>query len=235
MRRLLLASSVLALASGTAPVATAQVAPGTARYLTTVSVQGMELPMQTVKTTTARDGGGWRVVSATALPDFVGGGAIGDTMDVGADLRPVARRMASQTPMGTMRAVLDYTATRLTGTTTSGGPARTVDLDLSGEPVHTAQTVDLLLQTLPLSDGFATRLRLYNAESDAAVGEAALAVVGKETLAVPAGTFEAWKTTLTRDGQTQTFWVEAAAPHRLLRMQSALEGGQGTITQVFEN
>jgi hypothetical protein len=48
--------------------------------------------------------------------------------------------------------------------------------------------------------------------------EATLAVVGKERVAVPAGNFDAWKITYTGAPQPLTLWIEAAPPHRMVRI-----------------
>jgi hypothetical protein len=49
-----------------------------------------------------------------------------------------------------------------------------------------------------------------------------LRVAERGEVTVPAGTFDAYRVEMTGP-EAQTFWVEAAAPHRVLRIQA---GGQ---------
>jgi len=50
---------------------------------------------------------------------------------------------------------------------------------------------------------------------------AVISVVGEEEIVTPAGTFGAWKVSLTIGELQQTWWFEKAAPHKLLRMDSS--------------
>jgi predicted Zn-dependent peptidase len=48
-----------------------------------------------------------------------------------------------------------------------------------------------------------------------------LAVTGEESVVVPAGTFAAWKVDLTGGEQTTSFWIEKAAPYRVVKIAVA--------------
>ena len=51
--------------------------------------------------------------------------------------------------------------------------------------------------------------------------DAAITVVGEESLATPAGRFSAWKVSVKFGEVQQTWWFEKAAPHTLLKMESS--------------
>ena len=51
--------------------------------------------------------------------------------------------------------------------------------------------------------------------------ETTLSVAGTESVTVPAGTFQAYRVEVTGGPTPVTYWVEQAAPHRLLKLQPA--------------
>jgi hypothetical protein len=63
-----------------------------------------------------------------------------------------------------------------------------------------------LLRCLPLQEGFQRAFPVAKPES-ASVQDAKLAVVARERIMVPAGTFDCYKATLTLGNQTITYWI----------------------------
>ena len=75
----------------------------------------------------------------------------------------------------------------------------------------------MVLRNLPLGDGFSVPFNNAVA-SGAAQVQATLTVTGRETVSVPAGTFETYKVQLSfGGGQPQMVWYEVAAPHRMIQ------------------
>ena len=85
---------------------------------------------------------------------------------------------------------------------------------------------------IDLTEGYEGSFRNVSAATGA-VFTVDLEVQETEEVEVPAGTFEAWKIRVRTDTVTQYMWVEAAAPHRLVKarvyglqeVEYALTGG----------
>ncbi len=71
------------------------------------------------------------------------------------------------------------------------------------------------MRGIPLREGFEGSFTNVNARSS--VFSAEVAVEEMEEVEVPAGTFQAWKVRLETSTVTQLIWVEAEAPHRVIR------------------
>lgn len=82
--------------------------------------------------------------------------------------------------------------------------------------VYEDEALFWLIRGLPLTEGYATEyttastmtVRVFNVE---------VAVEGRETVTVPAGTFDAWNVRIKTSAATNRLWVEAAAPHRIVK------------------
>jgi hypothetical protein len=97
--------------------------------------------------------------------------------------------------------------------TAQGTKNATVNVDAS------ALDNDSLLMVLrgaPLADNFSSPFTLV-VSANATQVKAMLNVVGKESVTVPAGTFETYKVELSFGTQKQTIWYEAVSPHRLIQ------------------
>jgi len=119
------------------------------------------------------------------------------------------------------------------------GKKRTTDRDLP-EPTEESpdpgyyddESLLWLVRGIDLTEGYEGSFRNVSAATGA-VFTVDLEVQEKEEVEVPAGTFEAWKVRVRTDTVTQYMWVEAAAPHRLVKarvyglqeVEYALTGG----------
>ncbi len=78
-------------------------------------------------------------------------------------------------------------------------------------------SVLMALRAFPLADGYTTSFNTVVGASALQI-KSTLTVAGKETITVPAGTFETYKVTLGfGSGSDQITWYEVAAPHRLIQ------------------
>jgi hypothetical protein len=75
----------------------------------------------------------------------------------------------------------------------------------------------ILVPTLDFSEGLAVNFQTFDAKSGKPKSYA-LKVIGKETVTVPAGTFETWKTEITSDEVAQ-MWVTTAEPRKIVMMR----------------
>jgi hypothetical protein len=66
-----------------------------------------------------------------------------------------------------------------------------------------------ILRCLPLKEGFQITIPIFSSNSNDALIDAKIAVVAKEKITVPAGTFDCYKTILTRGNQSpsSTYWI----------------------------
>lgn len=75
----------------------------------------------------------------------------------------------------------------------------------------------MVLRAVPFAEGYSASINIVVATTALQV-PSTLTVAGKETVVVPAGSFEVYKVTLDfGSGAGQTVWYEVAAPHRLIQ------------------
>lgn len=128
--------------------------------------------------------------------------------------------------MGGMAGVTRVTVAsgKATGNSQQPGPGGMTSLVIDA-PVAAGVIGDgvdpLLIQTMDFSDGLTMTYQAFDGKTGKTKSYA-LKVVGKETVTVPAGTFEAWKIELTSD-DAATVWVTTADPKKLvmLRLENA--------------
>ena len=162
------------------------------------------------------DAQGFRIVETAVLP--------GQTQRAENRLDAVGRQvsMSRDITLGgsTFETRLAYANGRVTGTVTVPTPQgpQTVKADTTIAPGTIDESaVTALVGSMPWSDGIRRTLSVYVGAAGRTF-EATLAVVGKERVAVPAGNFDAWKITYTGAPQPLTVWIEAAPPHRTIRI-----------------
>ncbi len=80
--------------------------------------------------------------------------------------------------------------------------------------------ITALLPAMKFSAGAKIPVTVFQSGKGAAI-TVTLSVVGEEAVKVPAGTFPAWKVEMAGGEQPGTFYVEKAAPHRLLKLAVA--------------
>jgi hypothetical protein len=124
--------------------------------------------------------------------------------------------------MGGMAGVTRVTIANGKATGTSqqptGGGMQSLVIDAPVAPGVIGDGVDpLLIQTMDFSDGLSMTYQAFDGKSGKTKSYA-LKVAGKETVTVPAGTFESWKIQLTSD-DAATIWVSTAEPKKLLMLR----------------
>jgi hypothetical protein len=90
--------------------------------------------------------------------------------------------------------------------------------------VRTQATLVMLVRALPLAEGYATRLNIFNP----IVGRherVTLTVADREDVTVPAGTFESWRIELESPDSETAVWVAVAAPAQVVKFTESRNGG----------
>jgi hypothetical protein len=106
---------------------------------------------------------------------------------------------------------------RATGTAQSPGRTAVQTMPINAELPNGAFAFGMeyvLLPTLDLSEGFSMTCLTYD-PTTGATESCTVKVAGKETVTVPAGTYEAWKVTYTTH-HTFTMFITTAEPRKLL-------------------
>ena len=128
----------------------------------------------------------------------------------------------SNQSMGPMSAIGRVTIAngKATGTVQQPGPGgvQTVPVDVAIPAGTILDGADaLLIPTIDFSDGLSVSFKTFDGKSGK-TKDYTLKVVGKESVTVPAGTFEAWKTEVTSD-ETAQIWVSTAEPRKILMLR----------------
>lgn len=148
---------------------------------------------------------------------------------VTADLSPVSATMeATMGPLSLARD-LEYDGRRVTGRATvpdmsgqggrSGGPSTrqvSVDTTLSEGTLDGNMNLAAVLGS-PLSDGFEMQVPVFS--PGRGVNSLSVRVTGRETVEVPAGSFETWAVEVRGPQQTATVHVTREAPHLMVKQE----------------
>ena len=234
---LLLAGPAAAQDAPAASYDAARIAPHTTRATAALSVMGQTIEMTSTRTV-RREADGWRVVDVTQLPSAAGGGTVADTsfLDAAA-FHTRWRRLRAETPMGAQTLRADFTDSTVTGTMT--GPAGPLPLAATHDGPVLGGALDLAVAAMPLADGYAATVRVFDPQFGAGVRPFRVAVAERETVAVPAGTFTTFRVDVTPlDGNatgTLTLWIDEASPHVTVKSEARLPDamGGGLITTAL--
>jgi len=203
----------------------ARLAPETATYRAVMQVMGQEITLEQRRTVEAADAGGraaWRITSEAELM----GQPIRDVFYVDrATLRPLSRSIQQ----GPQAFELTYGDDAVT---VEAGGSQVVRAEHDGVAADGA-AFEVGLGTLPLAEGYAARLAIFDM-MQGGVKQSTLTVIGRETVTVPAGTFETFVVEVQpSDGSAAAVsYVSAAAPHVVVKQVSPLPAqmGGGTVT-----
>jgi tetratricopeptide (TPR) repeat protein len=93
---------------------------------------------------------------------------------------------------------------------------------------YDSQQLVQILRCLPLHEGFQLTIPVFLSNSNQALVDAKIEVVARETVTVPAGTFECYKTALTRGNEAlpSVYWISDDAHAYIVKInESRLLGG----------
>ncbi|HSJ14453.1 MAG TPA: prolyl oligopeptidase family serine peptidase [Longimicrobiales bacterium] len=211
----------------------AALAPASASYRTTLTMGGREMVIESENSLRREDVDGraaWRLESTMT-------GAMGEGSDVwyldATSLRPI-RRSVSQGPA---RIEVEYGDT-IRGSITVGAQEIPVTGTTTAPVFGDQAALDLVLTALPLAEGYRTTLRTFEVGAQQRQRLWSLHVEGAESVTVPGGTFDTWKTVvspLDGEGGAQTLWITRTTPRLIVRGEAELPAaaGGGTATTVL--
>jgi dipeptidyl aminopeptidase/acylaminoacyl peptidase len=199
-KTVVLSKPVAAAAVGV-PKVVASLTPGSLGYQGKIEAGGQTIPMSI--TQTIEDKGTTFVVTGTAkMP-------MGDAVDVMTfDKATLAARRRS-IKQGPTVIELAFEGGKATGTVALGGEPKPVSVDLGGELFADGAGGSESIGALPLAEGYSTTFRNFDVRQQKVQLKQAK-VTGSEKVAVPAGTFDAWKVEIaSAEGEpgSTTIWV----------------------------
>jgi dipeptidyl aminopeptidase/acylaminoacyl peptidase len=184
----------------TAPRPVAPLVPGTSSFKARIEAGGQQLEA-TVTTEIRDDGATWSISETLQTP-------MGPAVDSASLAKPtlvLVRRSISQGPLSIGFSV---EGGRAVGELKMGGSAKPIAVDLGGELFADGAGAGFVIAALPLEEGFSATY--WNLDVQSQKPKAVrLAVVGREEVTVPAGTFAAVKVEVSSpdDGSRVTYWI----------------------------
>ncbi len=210
------------------PVDPEQLAHGEFGYETTIQIGGQEMKIEAQRRieTVGHDGRPvLQIVSTSQTPM----GDIRDELTVQpGTLRPIARSV----DQAGATIEVSFDSREITGAIEAGGQTIPVQIDLEA-PVFAGESgLDAVLASLPLAEGYRTYLRIAEIGAQQRVRFFVAEVEAVETVEVPAGSFEAWKVSvsaLDEEGGDQTVWLDHNTPRTTLKAEGRLPAQMGGV------
>ncbi|MCC9078441.1 DUF3108 domain-containing protein [Litorilinea aerophila] len=175
----------------------------------------------------ARPEGGWtirREISAQGVQEIV-------TVDVGdKGLRPARTLMVRVGDDGQEEVETIYASGQVDLRLTTKQDVTTYQRVNVPSDVRDVRTLPLLARTLPLEEGYATRLNSFLPVS-ATLDRVTLEVLKRETVQVPAGTFDTWLVEIQGSGRKTRLWIGVEPPHLLVKFVDGHSQGTFELTQ----
>ena len=205
-------------------------APKTVSYSSEIDMHGQKINITStrkINRTIYDEREAWRIIESAETPM----GASEDTIYLDyKTLKPIYR--SATQGMATIK--MSYTDNGISGVIVVQGQESKIETELDAPVLSDGAAIDLALLALPLDVGFETTYRTYDI-MNRKTGIKRLEVVGRESVDVPAGTFEAYKLkieTLDNGGGERTVWVSVEEPRGVMKSIDALPAamGGGTVT-----
>jgi hypothetical protein len=162
------------------------------------------------------DGQGWTINWVDALPPL----SQTIKMRVDANLRPLGEDKTTETVQNSQNVTVTVSTTyhdsKLDINAVVNGQNRNASVDVPADSLDNDQVL-MTLRALNFSEGLQTHFTTVVANSATKVPSTAT-VQGKESVTVPAGTFDTWKVVLSfGQGADQTVWYQVDAPHQMVQ------------------
>ena len=212
------------------------VALGTFHISSTLSVQGQEMRIETTKTLETGEVDGEAVLHVQSAVSTPMGDGQDDYVLEGDSLRPISRSVQQ----GPATIELTYGDREVSGQIQAGVQEFPVNLELESPVFGSDEALDAVLAGLPLDEGYRTNVRFAEVGMQQKVRIFSLEVVGKATVEVPAGTFEAYEIRLEAldgEGGDKTSWLTVETPRKLVKSSGTLppQMGGGPVESVLTN
>ena len=197
--------------AGDLPKPTTDLTAGNSTYKMTINMGGQEFPMEVTQTIDEKDGK-W-VITQTSTSTM---GSMTDisTLEKGS-LQPVSRNIEQ----GPVSVQLDHSKEMVSGKMSMNGNEQTLEIALDKPIFADGAALYETLATLPLEKGYKAVYRSLDVQGQK-VKSFELEVVDMESIQVPAGTFQTYKTSIKELGDT---------PGDVLLWLSTEDGKRGLI------
>jgi dipeptidyl aminopeptidase/acylaminoacyl peptidase len=209
-----------------APIPSIAIATGVSQYKTTMEAGGQKMELKT--TTEVKDTGtAISITESTKTP-------MGDAVDVGTYDKKSLQLLNRSVTQGPLSIRYKIDAGKAQGEMKMNDQARPINVDLGGATFGDGPGVGSILATLPLADGYSASSKTLNLRT-MQTNTTQLRVVGRESVTVPAGTFDTVKAEIdTGDGGKVTVWI-ANSPRKMVKsVTSGPQTGGGAITTELE-
>ncbi len=204
-----------------------KIIPFKAQYSQTVKTGGQEISVEVVKkvSQTTQDGKDYILIEETSKSPQ---GTVENKYYLDDTTLLPKKQTVDQTGVNI---ALEYQPDKITGSMELRGQKNDISVDLDASILSSLETV---VSAMNLKPGFNTTLRTFNLLQQKVVPHA-LKVAGKETVSVPAGSFDTYKVEVTPlDGSSgaQTIYVNTEKPYNMVKLEAELPPmmGGGTMT-----
>ncbi|RAW03468.1 S9 family peptidase [Pseudochryseolinea flava] len=153
-------------------------------YVFTFSGGGQKMAMNMTRDVKLENGK-WIVTDAVTSPQF----SVSDQNVFEPKTLKATHRSIKQGPINIE---VDYTESGATGTTDMNGVKKNINASFEKHVLSDGAGLDLLIARMPIKENFATVIEVYDGSKDK-IKRLNVKVVAKESVTVPAGTFEAYK------------------------------------------
>jgi hypothetical protein len=146
-----------------------------------------------------------------------------------ATLAPLGEQKTIHTANSNVDLTTQYENGKLIINANVNGQNRTASLDVPANAIDNDQLL-MTLRALPFAQGYEAEYVIIVADNALKVNTT-VTVQAKETVDVPAGSFESWRVQIAAGQSTQTAWYQVNAPHMLVQYDNGtnrmvLTGGQ---------
>ncbi len=198
-------------------------APMSLTYAQLIEISGRKLESTVTRTISEDQLEGrraWKVVDSTQSPT----GSGQDTLWLDAKTMLPFNRSLRQ---GTATADLTIAEGQVKGELRAGSQQMPIAAKLDGPTLLDGAAVELAIGTLPLAPGYRTTLRSFDAMA-ARTQRWTAEVASREKLQIQSQAIDVHRVNLkSEDGSTVTMWIEASAPHRLLKSEATFQTQMG--------
>ncbi len=193
------------------PVPAADLIAGKSAYKTTIEINGQSIPMDIAQTIEEKDGN-W-VITQTAKT------MMGDMKDVITVKKGTLEPVSREVDQGQVKVNLSHSADKIVGSMSMGDKEQTMEVSIEELVFASDAGLYETLAVLPLEVGYTAVYRTFDMQKQK-VKAFELKVVAMETIEVPAGKFEAYKTEIKELSDT---------PGDTVMWFSAVEGKPGLV------
>lgn len=186
----------------TAPTYVSDLKPENSKYIFTFSFNGQKMVMDMTREV-KMENGKWKVTDFVTSPQIT-------VSDVNIIEPKTLKHIHRSTKQGPATVEIDYTTDGANGTMDAGNGSAKVPISSKFDPhvIGDGAGLDLLIARMPLKEGYATVIDVYDGSQNK-LKKLQVKVVGKESITVPAGSFESFRVEVAQlDGPEKfTAWI----------------------------